>query len=189
VIGDATQVLATWAIYAAVLAAALYVVAWPLRRLAARRRGGGARARGWAPWLVWLAVVLALVALAPPLYRGLERRARIAKARGDVRTLGKALAAYAAHCDGPPPIEATGSDCRVASGPQVGAVPAALLEPQHNRRGVLAGPFLEFIPRLPQGWSGFAGAYEYVVDADRRVRVCAAGDGVVADSRASGACP
>jgi len=182
-------VLATWAIYAAVLAAVLYAIGWPLRWLAARRRPGGGRARGWAPWLVWLVVVLALVVVAQPLYAGLERRARIAKARGDVRLLGQALAAYAAHCGGPPAIEATGSDCRLAAGPQVGAVPPAILEPQHNRRGGLAGPFLEFIPRLPPGWSGFAGAYEYVVGADGRVRVCAAGDGVVADSRAGAACP
>ena len=187
-IRDAAQVLVTWALYATVLAAALYVVAWPLAWLAGRRPDR-AWARGWTPWLAWLAVVLALVALTPPLSRGLERRTRVAKARGDVRLLGQALAAYAAHCEGPPAVGATGGDCRVTTGPQVGVLPPALLEAQRNRRGVRAGPFLEFVPRLPPRWSGFAGAYEYVVDADGRMRVCAAGDDVVADSGATAGCP
>jgi hypothetical protein len=103
--------------------------------------------------------------------------------------MGKAVSAYAGHCGGPPAPDAAGSGCRVATRPARGPVPTALLMVQRNARGVHAGPFLEFVPRLPDGWMGVAGVYAYVVDADRRAGVCAAGDGVVADSRGGGVCP
>jgi hypothetical protein len=187
VIRDALALLATWAVYAAVLAGAFYVVAWPLRRWV--RRGSPPARGGWLAWLAWLLIVVALVALVGPLARGLDRRARIAKARGDVRRLGRALDAYAAHCGGVPPAGAAGSACPVAGGVQVGAVPAALTTGQRNRAGVRAGPFVEFVPRLPEGWSGFGGAYGYVVEGVGHARVCAAGEGVVVDSSSAPTCP
>ena len=96
---------------------------------------------------------------------------------------------YAAHCGGPPAAGADGTDCPVATTPQTGAVPRALLTAQRNARGLQARAALEFIPRLPRGWSGVGGVYAYVVEAERGPRVCAAGDGVVADSRGAATCP
>jgi hypothetical protein len=129
-----------------------------------------------------------LAAAAPALIANVERRARVAKARGDVFLIGKAVAAYAAHCGGPPAADATGGDCRVAASAARARLPKALLEPQRNARGLLAGPFLKFIPRLPGGWSGDDGVYAYVTGPDG-ARVCATGDGVVADSLGGGRCP
>lgn len=188
-LAEAVRLLLTWAVYAAVLAAALGIVAWPILWSLRRRRGAGGRASGWRPWAAWLLAGACLAAAAAPLAADLDRRARVAKGRGNVLLLGKAVAAYAAHCGGPPAADAAGSDCRVAAGAERGPLPPALLKAQRNARGVEAGPFLDFIPRLPAGWSGLGGVYGYVVSADRRARVCGAGDGVVVDSRGAGVCP
>jgi len=189
VLADALTIVVTWAVYVAVLAAAAYVVTWPLLWGVGRRRADAGRTRGWRPWLAWLVAAAFAAVAATPLYANVERRTRIAKAQGDVQLIGKALDAYAAHCGAPAAAGASGGDCPVATAPQTGAVPPALLKAQRNARGVQAGPFLEFIPRLPARWSGFGGVYEYVVDADRAFRVCATGDGVAADSRGAGVCP
>lgn len=183
-LAEAVRLVLTWAVYAAVLAAALWIVAWPVLWARGRRRGRGRR-----PWLAWLVAAALLAAAAAPLAADLDRRARLGKARGDVLRLGKAVAAYAAHCGGPPAAAAAGGDCRVAAGPDRGPLPPALLKTQRNARGVEAGPFLEWVPRLPAGWSGLGGTYGYLVGDDGRARVCAAGDGVVADSRGAATCP
>ena len=166
-------------LYVVVLAGAIYVVAWPVAWLAGRRRASPGRARGWRPWAIWIAAGAFVALVASPLSAGVERRTRIAKGEGDVLLIGKALAAYTAHCGGPPPVGAAGADCAVATTSATGRVPAAILTAQRNGRGVRAGPFLEAMPRLPQGWSGFGGAYAYRVDARRRSGVCATGDGVI----------
>ncbi|HEU5194312.1 MAG TPA: hypothetical protein VFW70_06190 [Methylomirabilota bacterium] len=181
-LADALRLLVTWAAYAVVLAAALWIVTWPALWTRGKRRG-------WQPWALWILALVAVAAAYAPLAADLERRMRVAKGRGNALLLGKAVEAYAAHCGGPPATDATGGDCRVAGGAGRGPLPRALLERQRNARGVEAGPFLEFIPRLPRGWSGLGGTYAYVVDAAGRTRVCGAGDGVVADSRGSRACP
>jgi len=183
VLADAVRLVLTWMAYVAVLTAALYLLSWPVLWAAARWRSRPGRARGWRPWAVWVLAAACLAAAAPPLAADVERRARIAKARGDVLLLGKAVGTYAAHCGGPPAADAAGGDCRVAAGAARSRLPAALLKRQRNARGVEAGPFLEFIPRLPPGWSGAAGVYAYSVTPDVQTRVCAAGDGVIADSR------
>jgi hypothetical protein len=189
VLAEGLRLVLTWIADAAVLLAALYVAGWPVAWLLARRRGAAAGARGTRPWVAWLVLAALVAAAAPPLAHDIDRRARIAKGRGDVLRLGKALEAYAAHCGGPPPAAAAGGDCRVAAGPERGPLPAALLRAQRDAHGAEAGPFLEFVPRLPPGWQGLGGLYAYVVDAGGRARVCGAGDGVVADSRGSRSCP
>jgi len=189
VLADAAATLLTWVVYVVMLAAAIYVVTWPVLWGVGRRRANPGRTRGWRPWAIWIAAAALVAAVAAPLSASVERRMRIAKGQGDVLLIGKALAAYAAHCGGPPPVGAAGADCPVAGTPQSGRVPAAVLTAQRNARGVRAGPFLEFVPRLPRGWTGAEGAYRYLVDAERRPRVCATGDGIAADSAATGACP
>ena len=179
-LAEAVRLVLTWVAYAVVFAAALWIVGWPAA-WAMGRRGG-------RPWMIWLVAIAVVAAATPPLAADLERRQRIAKARGDVLRLGKAVAAYAAHCGGPPATGAPADDCRVASGAVRGAFPAALLVPQRNARDVEAGPFLGWIPRLPPGWTGAGGRYAYTVDGDRGTGVCATGDGVVADSRGTGEC-
>jgi len=182
VVDDALRLVLTWAAYLAVLIAALYVIAWPVAWLVMRRRQTKPRARSWRAWAVWLVVIVLIALAAPPLGADLERRRRIAKARGDMLRLGKAVAAYVAHCGGPPAVDATDGDCRIATGAARGPLPRALMIRQRNSRGVEAGPFVEFLPRLPRGWTGADGAYAYVVASDGGARVCATGDGVMAES-------
>jgi hypothetical protein len=188
-LAETLRLVLTWIAYAAVLVAVLYVVGWPVRWLIGRQRGAGAPVRGWRPWAAWLILAVLVVAAARPLAADVQRRARIAKGRGDVLLLGKAVEAYAAHCGGPPAVGAAGGDCRVAAAGERGGLPPALLKAQRNARGAEAGPFVDFVRRLPPGWRGISGAYAYVVADDGRARVCAAGDGVVADSRGRRACP
>jgi len=188
VLADGVRLLLTWMAYVAALAAAVYLVRWPILWAVGRRRPRSARAPGWRPWALWVLAAACLAAAAPALTANVERRARVAKARGNVLLIGKAVDAYAAHCGGPPAADATGGDCRVAAGAARAHLPEALLKPQRNARGLVAGPFLKSIPRLPHGWSGAGGVYVYVTGADG-ARVCATGDGVVADSRGAGSCP
>jgi hypothetical protein len=188
VLADVVALVLTWMAYVTALAGAVYVVSWPVLRAVGRRRASPGHARGWRPWALWALAAACLVAAAPALTANVERRARIAKARGDVFLIGKAVAAYAAHCGGPPPADATAGDCRVATSAARAPLPKALLKPQRNARGLVAGPFLTSIRRLPPGWSGVEGVYAYVTGADG-ARVCAAGDGVVADSLGAGRCP
>jgi hypothetical protein len=189
VLADAVTLVVTWAAYLAVLVAAAYAVTWPVLWGVGRRRAEAGRARGWQPWLAWSAAAAFAALAVLPLSANVERRTRVAKAHGDVLLIGKALAAYAAHCGGPPPAGADSADCPVATTPQIGTVPGALLKTQRNARGMEVEAFLEFVPRLPPGWSGVAGVYAYVVEPPHGARVCGAGDGVVADSRAAAACP
>ena len=188
-VAEAARLVLTWLAYVGLLTAALYVVAWPLASVVARRRGAGRRAYGWRPWVVWLLAVVGVVAAAGPLMADVNRRARVAKARGDVLLLGKAVAAYTAHCGGPPAVDAADGRCPVATSAARGAVPKALITAQRNARGAEAGPFATYVPRLPAGWTGAAGVYAYMVDDRGRARVCASGDGAVADSLGAGRCP
>ena len=181
---DALRLVLTWAAYLAFLVAALYGVAWPVLWLVGRWGRTSPRAQGWRPWAAWLFLVVLIASTAAPLGADVKRRARIAKARGDVLRLGKAVAAYVAHCGGPPAVGAADGACRIATGAARGPLPRALITPQRNARGIEAGPFVEFLPRLPRGWTGADGAYAYVVTSDGRARVCATGDGVTLDSAA-----
>lgn len=181
-VDDALRLVLTWAAYLAILIAALYVVAWPVVWLVRRRRQTKPRARSWRAWGAWVLIVVLIALAAPPLGADLERRRRIAKARGDMLRLGKAVTAYVAHCGGPPAVGATDGACRIATGAARGPLPRALMIRQRNSRGVEAGPFVEFLPRLPRGWTGADGAYAYVVAPDGSARVCATGDGVMAAS-------
>ena len=169
--------------------AAAWVLAWPVLWTLALHRGDRARAHGWRRWAAWIAGCVVVAAVAGPLRADVWTRARIAKGEGDVLVIGKALEAYAAHCGGLPEPAATGGDCGVARGTQIGPIPLALARTQRNARGVQANGFLRELPDLPRGWTGFAGAYAYVVEGERAFRVCAAGDGVVAASRGSSTCP
>ncbi|PYM19756.1 MAG: hypothetical protein DMD78_23840 [Candidatus Rokuibacteriota bacterium] len=144
-LADALTLVVTWAVYLAVLGAAAYVVTWPLLWGVSRLRSTPGRTRGWRPWLAWVLAAAFAALAALPLYANVERRARVAKAQGDVLLLGKALAVYAAHCGGPPAAGADGTDCPVATTPQTGAVPRALLTAQRSARGLQARAALEFI--------------------------------------------
>ena len=141
-LADGVRLVLTWMAYAAVLAVAIYLVSWPLLWAVGRRRVTPGRGRGWRPWALWVLAAACLAAAAPTLIDNVERRARVAKARGDVFLIGKAVAAYTAHCGGPPAADATGGDCRVAASPARARLPQALLKPQRNTRGLVAGPFL-----------------------------------------------
>jgi hypothetical protein len=112
VVDDALRLVLTWAAYLAFLIAALYVVTWPVVWLVTRWRRTSSRARGWRPWAAWLVFVVLIASTAAPLGADVKRRARIAKARGDVLRLGKAVAAYAAHCGGPPAVGAADGAAR-----------------------------------------------------------------------------
>lgn len=103
------------------------------------RRGETSGQRGFT--LVELMIVVALIgiltSIAFPLYANVQARARVSKARADLRVLATASAVYAAHA---------------------GSFPASLntLTTVSKVNGITIGPFLRTIPSRPNTtWTNY----------------------------------
>jgi type II secretory pathway pseudopilin PulG len=96
-----------------------------------------------------------LLGLAGAAMSGVGQRARITKAKADVRALSRAVKAYATHV-GRPPVNLV-----------------ALTSPATNAQGKSAGPFIERIPVTPCGW---AAGYRYEHRPDGTFAILAEGD-------------
>lgn len=129
--------------------------------------------------MIVVAIIGILAAIAVPLYANVQSRARISKAQADVRTLGSAASAYAAHMGTNPPALAN------------------LTAIATNGLGQNAGPFMANIPTPPPGGApAWPAAYTYTngtapggaVIAGTFV-VCATGDGAFANSGGVASCP
>ena len=108
--------------------------------------------------LIVVAIVGILASIAVVLYVDVQRRARVARASGDVRAVASAVSLYAVH---------------------VGQLPSALpllTMSSSNAEGQTAGAFLVGIPQAPLGWS----TYSYATAADGAFTVSASGDGTTA---------
>lgn len=108
--------------------------------------------------LIVVAIIGILASVAIVLYSDVQRRARVARANGDVRAISSAVVLYAAHAGGLP------------SGL------AQLTVSSSNAEGQTSGAFLIAIPQAPLGWS----TYAYTSGDDNRFTVSAAGDGTTA---------
>ena len=109
-----------------------------------------------------VAVIGIVTAIAIPLYGSMTTQARVAKARGDLRTIASAVSMYQAH---------------------VGALPASLSQLTtvvSNAQGVYAGPFIASVPNPPPGGSPMWTGYEagYTTTTEGQFSVSASGDGV-----------
>jgi general secretion pathway protein G len=108
--------------------------------------------------LIVVAIIGILASIAVVVYVDVQRRARVARASGDVRAVASAVALYAVH---------------------VGVLPSALpmlTMSSSNSDGQTAGAFLAGIPQPPLGWS----TYSYTTGIDNTFTVSAAGDGTTA---------
>ena len=104
--------------------------------------------------MIVVAIIGILVAIAFPLYAGVQARARVGKAQADARTIAGAVVVYSAH---------------------VGGMPGALTDltsSVSNNMSVWAGPFLTSVPTQPFGWS----AYSYASSANGTFTISATGD-------------
>ncbi len=84
-----------------------------------------------------------------------EKQARIAKSRADLRAIASGISIYAAHMGELPPNL------------------TALTGRVRNKQGAVAGPFLAVVPSAPPGWS----QYEYVAQPNGAFSVTTTGDG------------
>ena len=108
--------------------------------------------------LIVVAIIGILASIAVVLYVDVQRRARVARATGDVRAVASAVSLYSVH---------------------VGVLPSALpmlTMSSSNPDGQTAGAFLVGIPDPPLGWS----TYAYTTAADGAFTVSASGDGTTA---------
>ena len=138
--------------------------------------------------LIVVAIIGILAAIALLLYQNMQTRARIAKAQADTRAIASAIGIYSGVCGGLPDNTSTGTNCPMASG-QSGAMPSVLLTQQTNAQNQIAGPFLNAMPSLPQGWTGSGTSYKYVSTTFGTYTVCGSGDSTAADSNGGATCP
>ena len=112
--------------------------------------------------MIVVAVIGIVTAIAIPLYGSMTTQARVAKARGDLRTIASAISMYQAHVGALPP--SLGQLTSVVS----------------NAQGVSAGPFIASVPNPPPGGAPVWTAYEagYATTVEGRFSVSASGDGV-----------
>jgi prepilin-type N-terminal cleavage/methylation domain-containing protein len=129
--------------------------------------------------MIVVAIIGILAAIAIPLYANVQKRARIAKAQADIRTLGSTIMVYSAHCGSLPPVGASNATNCPAGAAGNGNPPQVLTLAQ-TVAGVTAGPFINAIPTPPVGGDGttWPANYTYTVNADGTFDVAAAGDGV-----------
>lgn len=132
--------------------------------------------------LMVVAIIGILAAIALPVYANLQARARIGKAQADARTIASSIMAWNAHCGFVPAV--AGSVCATATAPAAGnaiiagALATNITTAQTAADGQAAGPFLNAVPPVPAGWTG----YRYVTTAVGTYRVCATGDGTGVDT-------
>ena len=138
--------------------------------------------------LIVVAIIGILAAIALPLYQNMQARARIAKAQADTRAIASAIGIYSGLCGGLPDNTSTGTNCPMANG-QSGALPSVLLTQQTNGQNQVAGPFLNALPSLPQGWTGVGTSYKYASTVAGSYYVCGSGDSTAADSNGGATCP
>jgi general secretion pathway protein G len=105
--------------------------------------------------MIVVAIIGILTAIAFPLYANIQARARVAKAQADARTIASAVVVYSAHA---------------------GLLPASIddlsITVADPNSGVVAGPFINPLPKPPQGWA----AYDYATSADGTFKVSTTGD-------------
>ena len=94
-----------------------------MTRFLRTRRPTLANRRGFT--LIELMIVVAIIgilaAIAMPLYAGVQRKARIAKAQADIRTIASTMTAYSAHCGGLPSATYVLQACAVLAADQAAA--------------------------------------------------------------------
>ena len=138
--------------------------------------------------LIVVAIIGILAAIALPLYQNMQTRARIAKAQADTRAIASAVGIYSGVCGGLPDNTSTATTCPMANG-QTGALPTVLLTQQTNSANQVAGPFLNAMPTMPQGWAGSGTSYKYISTTFGTYTVCGSGDSTAADSNGGATCP
>jgi general secretion pathway protein G len=128
-----------------------------MRRFWNKRRAQIGNRQGFT--LIELMIVVAIIgilaSIGVTLYVNVEARARITKAQADLRALASAVYIYSTHMGSNPPAL---SDLNAVA---------------TNAAGLTAGPFMNGIPRPPQGWTPYA----YTQNADGTFVVSSTGDG------------